>query len=301
MKEQVPISEAARADSPEFDDLRDDGTREVLPDVAYKRLAIVNVAFIGKAGSGDRQWVLIDAGVRGTTGMIRRAARERFGDASRPAAIVMTHGHFDHVSALEKLAEEWDAPVYAHPLELPYLNGQAAYPPADPSVGGGMMATLSRFYPRGPVNVGNRLQALADNGKVPGMPDWRWIHTPGHTPGHVALWRAADRTLITGDAVISTRQESAYAVTVQKEELHGPPMYYTQDWNEARDSVVRLAALEPELIITGHGAALRGAAMRESLRRLVTNFDQIAVPRDGRYVENPAGIGSGREYANAKH
>ena len=46
-------------------------------------------------------------------------------------AIVMTHGHFDHVGALEDLAEEWDTPVDAHPLEHPYLDGKASYPPGD--------------------------------------------------------------------------------------------------------------------------------------------------------------------------
>lgn len=298
MKKQVSISPDARADSPEFDDLRDDPTTEIAPDLAYKRLAIVNVVFYGRPGAADRQWVLIDAGLPGTTEMILRAARERFGPASRPGAIVMTHAHFDHVGALEKLAREWSAPVYAHPLETPYLNGEASYPPADPTVGGGIMAALSRFYPRGPVNVVPRLRVFSEDGAVPGMPGWRWLHTPGHTPGHISLWRAADRILIAGDAFITTRQESAYAVATQKPELHGPPMYYTQDWNEARASVETVANLEPDLAVTGHGPALHGTELKRALHELAQNFDRVAVPEEGRYVENPAGIGSGREYTS---
>src|SRR5450631_2302730 len=88
-------------------------------------------------GAGDRQWTLIDAGVPGLGSLIESAASERFGQDARPAAIVMTHGHFDHVGVLEKLAEKWDAPIYAHELEVPYLNGTASYPPPDSMFGGG--------------------------------------------------------------------------------------------------------------------------------------------------------------------
>lgn len=114
------------------------------------------------------------------------------------------------------------------------------------------------------------------------------MHTPGHTAGHVSLWRAADRAVIAGDAFITTDQESAYAVMLQKTEIHGPPMYYTQDWGAARESVRRLAALEPELAITMHGRPLQGPAMREALHTLSRDFDRIAVPEQGRYVGDPA-------------
>ena len=60
--------------------------------------------------------------------------------------------------------------------------------PPDPSVGGGLMSPLSPLYPREPVDVSRRLQALPADGSVPAMPGWRWVHTPGHAPG-VSLWR----------------------------------------------------------------------------------------------------------------
>ena len=265
MSQQIPLSPDARADDPQADDARHDGTHEVTPDVAYKRLAIVNVAFYGLAGAGDRQWVLIDAALPGTASQIAHAAAERFGTNSRPAAIVMTHGHFDHVSALKELSESWDAPIYAHELELPYLNGTAAYPPPDPTVGGGLMALTSPLFPRGPIDVSPRLNVLPADGSVPFMPGWRWIHTPGHAPGHASLWRESDRTLIAGDAFVTTAQESVYAAATQTPELHGPPMYFTPDWQSAKISVESLAALEPEIAVTGHGRAMRGAAMRTAL------------------------------------
>ncbi len=292
MSSQIPLDPGGRADEA----APDDPTREVAPDLAYRRLGIVNVAFYGPRRAGDRGWVLIDAGIMGTTGLITSAAAERFGEGSRPAAIIMTHGHFDHVGALEELASRWEVPVYAHELEHPYLNGTASYPPPDPSVGGGLMARLSSLYPRGPVNVAPWLRALPPDDSVPAMPGWRWLHTPGHTPGHVSLWHEGSRTIIAGDAFITTGQESAYAVAVQRAEMHGPPQYYTPDWEKAAVSVRQLAALEPERVITGHGPAMQGAEMRDALYALAQDFERIAVPEQGKYIDDPARVEDGSAY-----
>jgi glyoxylase-like metal-dependent hydrolase (beta-lactamase superfamily II) len=279
---QVFINQAAVATDPEYDSLRDDNTSEITPHIAYKRLLIVNVAFYGIKGAGDKRWVLIDTGIPGSAGSIMRAARRRFGQTARPVAIIMTHGHFDHSGSLRKLVESWETPVYVHELEFPYLNGTRSYPPPDPAVGGGLMSLLSPLYPRGPIDVSRWLRPLPDDGTVPGMPDWRWIHTPGHTPGHISLWHDLDRLILAGDAFITTQQESAYAVATQRPELHGPPMYYTQDWNDASISVQALAALDPEVVVTGHGPALRGSQMRVALHELARNFNTVAIPPNGR-------------------
>ena len=298
MAKQVPLPSDASALQPALDAATHDKTHEALPDVAYRRLGIVNVVFLGPSKAGERSWVLIDAGLPGTKGLIKSAAAERFGPDARPAAIIMAHGHFDHVGALEDLADDWDPPVYAHPLERPDLSGRAAYPPGDPSVGGGLMAALARLYPRGPVDVGARLQALLDDGTLPGMPGWRPIHTPGHSAGHVSFWRDVDRALIIGDALVTTAQESAYAVAVQRPEVHGPPMYYTVEWDKAATSVAQLAELEPETVITGHGVPMRGPEMRIALHRLARDFDRIAVPQDGRYLRTPARAEDGSAYCD---
>jgi glyoxylase-like metal-dependent hydrolase (beta-lactamase superfamily II) len=296
MPQQVPIDPSARADNSELDNARDDGTREIAPDLAYRRLAIVNVVFVGRAGAGDRQWVLVDTGVMGTKHLIMSAAKQRFGGNSRPAAIILTHAHFDHVNALDEFSEEWDAPVYAHELERPYLDGSASYPPPDPSVGGGLMARTSPLFPRGPFNAGPQLRTLPSDGSIPHMPGWRWIATPGHSPGHVSFWRESDRALIVGDAFVTTAQESVYAALTQEPEIHGPPMYYTTDWNAARTSVQKLADLQPELVVTGHGRPLRGPQIRSGLDKLARDFDRIAVPEQGRYVEQPARAEDGSAY-----
>ena len=279
---QIPLPASALAENHDADTKRDDGVREIAPDVAYRQLAIVNVVFYGKPGVGDGQWVLIDAGVFGSGPAIRHAAQARFGGTGRPACIVLTHGHFDHVGVLETLSREWDVPVYAHPLEHPYLNGTRSYPAPDPNVGGGLLARLSPLFPTSPVDVSAHLRDLPPDESVPFMPGFRWIHTPGHAPGHVSLWRERDRLLIAGDAVITTAQESAYASVTQAPEMHGPPMYFTPDWIAARTSVRAIDALSPETVITGHGAAMRGQEMRQALAELARDFDAVAVPEDKR-------------------
>jgi glyoxylase-like metal-dependent hydrolase (beta-lactamase superfamily II) len=257
---------------------------DVARDVAFMRCMMVNVVAIG-----DRsRWILVDAALPGYAPAIHRAAEARFGAGTRPAAIVLTHGHFDHVGSIERVLSSWDVPVYAHPLEMPYLTGRSPYPPPDPLVGRGSMALLSRLYPRGPINLGDRVRALPADGTLPDAAGWRWIHTPGHTPGHVSLFREQDRCLVSGDALITTKQESIAAVITQRSELHGPPAYYTPDWTSSRESVRRLAALAPSTMVSGHGQPMSGEAMRERLYVLAEHFDDIERPRFGRYSTQPA-------------
>ncbi|KYG99082.1 MBL fold metallo-hydrolase [Bradyrhizobium sp. DOA1] len=279
---QIPLSTSAEAEHAQSDLDRNDNTRQIVADVAYRQLVIVNVMFVGLEGAGDGNWVLVDAGIAGSAKAIRSAAGARFGGHGRPACIIMTHAHFDHVAALETLANEWEVPVYSHHGEHPYLDGTRSYPPADPSVGGGLLARLSPLFPTSPVNVASQLYDLPCDHSVPFMPDWRWIHTPGHTPGHISLWRERDRVLIAGDAFITTRQESVYAAMTQSPEMHGPPMYFTPDWASAKASVRELAALAPEIVVTGHGAAMQGPEMRAALDALAERFDEVAVPQNQR-------------------
>ena len=254
---------------------------EVARDVAFMRCAVVNVVVLGSRA----RWILVDAALPGYAASIARAAEERFGPGARPAAIILSHGHFDHRGSLDELLRTWDVPVFAHRLEMAYLTGRSPYPPPDPLVGGGAMAWLSRLYPRDPIDLGPRVHELPSDGSVPDAAEWRWIHTPGHTPGHISLYREVDRTLFTGDAVCTTKQESATAALTQRCELHGPPAYFTQDWDRARESVRKLAALAPELIVSSHGQPWGGAAVREMLFKLAHDFDRIERPTFGRYAK----------------
>jgi glyoxylase-like metal-dependent hydrolase (beta-lactamase superfamily II) len=245
---------------------------EVAPGVKGLRILFVNVFGVAH---GAGKWTLIDAALPFTATLVRNWAEKTFHQP--PSAIVLTHGHFDHVSAAGELAEEWNVPIYAHPLEHPYLTGKQEYPAPKVGAGGGMMSLLSPLYPRGPVDLGNRLRALPITERVmptPAMTGWEIVHTPGHTPGHVSFFRPQDRTLIAGDAFCTTKPESFFeAALAQQPELHGPPAYFTQDWGLARQSVQRLAGLEPLIVAPGHGKPLAGANVPEALVRLAAGLD----------------------------
>ncbi len=254
---------------------------EVTEDVYCLPVQIVNVCFVGTSA----HWVLIDAGMPNSAEKIVAAAEKRFGENNFPKAIMMTHGHFDHSGSVVELAEKWKVPVYAHPLELPYLTGQLAYPKPDPAVEGGMVAKISSLFPTKPVDLGTFIQELPKNGTIPEMPGWKWIHTPGHTPGHVSFFHDERKILLAGDAFVTVRQDVLYKVLIQEIEVTGPPRYLTTDWKEAKKSVEKLEKLKPAFAITGHGRPLAGESLAAGLKKLVEQFDQIAVPDYGRYVE----------------
>lgn len=228
----------------------------------------------------------MDAGLsRFSAWTILRHATRRFGPNTPPRAIILIHGHFDHIGAIKPLLARWDVPVYAHNLEMPFLTGRADYLPPDPRVGGGLVAWLAFMYPRKGINISERVEALPLDGTIPGLAQWRWIHTPGHTPGHIALFRETDRTLIPADAFITVKQESFWAVLTQTPTMHGPPMYFTPDWQAARRSVRELASLKPNVVATGHGLPLRGPEVQRQLETLAAEFDRVAIPKRGRYVK----------------
>lgn len=254
---------------------------EVLPDLLCHTIQIVNICFVGNS---EREYVLVDAGMPGSADEIIAVAKERFGEKNRPKAIILTHGHFDHVGAIIELIEHWDIPVYAHEEELPFLTGKQSYPEPDSLVEGGMVSKLSPIFPNEPINLGKNVEKLPADGSVPYMHDFRWIHTPGHTPGHVSFFREEDRALIAGDAFITVKQEYLYKVLTQEQEISGPPRYLTPDWNAAKKSVIKLAELKPSVAVTGHGLPMSGELLENSLAILARDFDHIAVPDYGRYV-----------------
>lgn len=255
---------------------------DVLPDLYSHTVQIVNIVFVGE--KEKNKFVLVDAGMPGSANEIISVTEERFGKGSIPEAIILTHGHFDHVGAILELVKHWNVPVYAHQLEIPFLTGKRSYPNPDPTVEGGIVAKMSSLFPNEPINLGNHVQSLPNSGSIPCMPEFRWLHTPGHTPGHISLFRERDRALIVGDAFVTVKQESLYSVLTQEQEISGPPRYFTPDWETAWQSVKKLEALKPSVAVTGHGLPMKGEQLSLNLTKLSNEFDRIAIPDYGKFV-----------------
>ena len=266
--------------------------QEIAPGIVWIRTSFVNAYFVGEPGG---KWAVVDTGLAGFGGKLIAAAEKRFGPSSRPEAIFLTHGHFDHAGNARLLADHWGVPVYTHRLELPYLTGRSDYPTPDPTVGGAI-AMLSRVLPSGSRNLGRRLRTLTpdselsgdgvSSGAVPGMDGWFWVSTPGHAPGHVSYYRRSDRALIAGDAVVTLNMDSYLDLLVthtQELGVGGAP--FISDWQQYRQSVVDLAELSPSVLASGHGIPLTHGEVASDLERFSKTFP--APPR-GRYVAEPA-------------
>ncbi len=249
-------------------------------------ITIANAYFVGEPGS---EWFLVDCGTPGKSKALQEEAEKRYGKTSKPSFILLTHGHFDHAGNAKELAEKWGVPIYVHHLETPYLTGRSAYPPKDPTVGGAM-AFLSRFFPTHSINLEPHLRELPDNGEVPGHPEWRWMFTPGHAPGHICLYNEANRILLAGDAFTTVDVDSLVALVLQTKQLSRPPAPFTFDWKAAHKSVRELAELKPSVIGCGHGNPMAGPQVAGQLSDFAANFP---IPDHGRYIPEPAQTGEG--------
>lgn len=240
----------------------------VTKDVWVYTNRIVNICFIENE---DKELIMVDAGMPKDHKIIMADIQEKF-NGRKPIAILLTHGHFDHVGSLAQLIAEWDIPVFSSKEEVPYLTGMKDYPKGKFSWKG-LVAMLSKTFPNHGINIGKRLFPLPDNGSLPYLEGWEWFATPGHTPGHVSFYNKKTRVLIAGDAVVTVKQEALFAVLAQQYSLNGPPSYFTPDRKAAKDSIVQLLQFPSEYCVTGHGPVIRGRDFIESeLKKLLKDY-----------------------------
>jgi glyoxylase-like metal-dependent hydrolase (beta-lactamase superfamily II) len=134
--------------------------------------------------------------------------------------MVLTHLHPDHSGATVRLAERWGQPAYVHPDQLQLAAG---YQPEYAIPVDRWLVPLVRRLPKRTqrkISAGADLtgvvQAFDPRTGIPGLPGWAAIHTPGHTPGHISLYRRSDGVLITGDAVITVDLNSLLGILTSR-------------------------------------------------------------------------------------
>lgn len=195
------------------------------------RRGLLNVYLLGD--------VLVDAGTERAGRRIPDLLGER-----RVAAQALTHAHPDHAGGLATVVERLGVPVWAGATDAPDVeagHGRSADTWARP--------LLERASAWTPVPVARRLSEGDDIGH-----GFTALDVPGHSAGHVAFWREADRTLVCGDVFFNI------SLPRLRPGLREPYRILTADPERNRASARRLAGLEPALVLFGHGPPLRDPA-----------------------------------------
>lgn len=234
-------------------------------------------------------WTLIDAGWAGDGPRIQAAVASVI-EQRKPARILLTHVHPDHQGDARTLAASWECPVWVSPAELPialrdFDAMRATAMPLDQWLILPMMRAMGRKR-REKVFAANTLAPVVQEfdpvGPVPGLPDWICVPTPGHTAGHVSFFRPTDRVLISGDALVTTRIDTIANLLAHRSGLSGPPWYTTWDSAAARESITKLAALEPNVVAGGHGRPLAGSRTPEAVAAFATRISRTRSRGSGR-------------------
>jgi glyoxylase-like metal-dependent hydrolase (beta-lactamase superfamily II) len=218
--------------------------------------------YLVRAGSS---WVLVDAGWAQDAARIQAGVRRVLGSGVIPSAILLTHIHPDHAGSARALAQAWRCPIVIHPAERPFAVGDVEAMrrdagPLDRWIILPVMRAIGTrrreaLLARG--HLTGLIQELEAGGMIPGVDGWTWLATPGHTRGHVAFMRAADRVILTGDAVV-TLQVNTVGGLIGRQGLSGPPWYTTWDAGAAVSSIAVVAEVQPAVIAGGHGRPMCG-------------------------------------------
>ncbi len=213
----------------------------------------LNIFLLADREGGVTQF---DAGGRVMSSHLRRCV-DQLGPLRR---VVLSHAHTDHRGS----APDVGVPVWCHRDEVIDAEGTgglrywgSGLPRLAPLPRLLHLAVLQPLYDGGPVRVANTIE---DGDLVAGF---RVVHLPGHAPGLIALFRERDRVALTSDAF--------YTVDTWWRDC--PPYLPGDAWNwnsgQARQSLLRLAELDPAVAWPGHGRPVTGnvrAALRAAAR-----------------------------------
>jgi len=205
---------------------------EIAPDVWQLPLAprfAINAYAIGD--------VVVDAGLKGSAKKVLGQLHGR-----HIAAHALTHAHPDHAGGSKQVCDTLGVPCWVGSADAPAARAGVSSPP-------------NSFLD--PVQARTRwpgVEVARELGEGDEVGGFTVLDAPGHTPGHIAYWRERDRVLICGDVFLNM------SLFTTRFGLHEPPGFLTADPTRNRESMLRLAGLEPAIVGFGHGPALTDAA-----------------------------------------
>lgn len=220
--------------------------KQVAPDVWQLRGLPPNAINVYLAGD-----VLIDAATRRARGRILRQVSDR------PLSLLaLTHVHPDHQGAAHAVCQARGIPLACHADGVEQMEGRE---PIESSAPDNPLNKLIRRVWEGPPHGVGRVLAEGDD-----VAGFRVVHAPGHATHEVILFRDSDHVAICGD-VVNTMNLLTMRPGVQE-----PPDAFSLDPKLNRQSIRKLAELEPTLLLAGHGPPSRD---RAGLERLAASFD----------------------------
>jgi glyoxylase-like metal-dependent hydrolase (beta-lactamase superfamily II) len=182
--------------------------------------------------------VLVDAATRLAGRRILRQLNGR-----EISAHLITHAHPDHQGASHEVCEKLGIPAWCGEREAEVVERPELIRERQPDV------ALNKLLWRVWAGPGHPVERRLNEGDE--VAGFTVLDTPGHSAGHIALWRESDRVLIAGDVLNSMN----LVTTVPG--LHEPPKTFTPDPARNRESIKRIAALQPSLACFGHGPPWR--------------------------------------------
>ncbi|WP_037868587.1 MBL fold metallo-hydrolase [Streptomyces sp. SPB074] len=210
----------------------------------------VGQAYLWDGADEDGALTLVDAGPVGAGERIVEGIRGLGLDPARLERVVLTHAHEDHCGGAAELAAAYGAEVVAHRWEAPFVRHEAPLPPPVLIEEELALWEATRGLPAAPPTRVDRL--VEDGDALPFAGGARITHTPGHTPGSIAVHLPHHGVLFTGDTVAVTDRVRLGVFHIDRE--------------AARASLRRLAALGPGVLCPGHGETVTEGAAAALLR-----------------------------------
>ena len=202
---------------------------------------------------GGNELVLIDAALPGQTDALRDAVKGAGLSLEKITKVILTHQDLDHIGSAKTLAG-MGAEIFAHELETPYIQGDVTSIRLSDmesrleELNEGERAFYERAKKGAPyffVHVG---KLLKDGDLLDICGGIRILHTPGHTPGHIAVLLVESNIIIAGDAA-----------NIADGKLIGADPQYTGNLEQAADSFVKMKGFSPASFVCYHGGLIKNA------------------------------------------